>query len=89
MAVSIVTVVLKRIKCDKVLSTSFRALDAPHVELRPHHGPTTTRKYHSAPHKINPGMNLAILTIITLNKMVFLCTPGRLYRSSRYNSTHS
>jgi hypothetical protein len=89
MAVSIVTIVLKRIKYHKILSTSFRALDALHVELRPRHGPTIIRKYHSTPHKINPGMNLAILTITSLNTMLFLYTPGRLHRSSGYNSTHS
>jgi len=89
MAVSIVTVVLKRIKCDKTPSTRFRALDALHADLRPRHGPTIIRKYHSTPHKINPGMNLVILAITTLNTMMYLCTPGRLYRSSGYNSTHS
>jgi len=89
MAVNIVTVVLQRIKCDKILSTSFTTLDAPHVELRPRHGPTIIRTYHSAPHKINPGMNMAALIIITLNTIAFVCTPGRLYRSSGYNSTQS
>ena len=89
MLVSIVTALLNGIKCNKILSTSFRALDALHVECRPCHGPTIIRMYHSTPHKINSGMNLAILTLIALNTMVFLCTPGRLYRNSGYNSTHS
>ena len=61
MSVSIVTVVLKRIKCDKFFSTSFRALDTLQVELWPRHCPTITRKYYSTPHKIDPGMNMAIL----------------------------
>jgi len=61
MAASIVTVVLKRIKCDKILSTSFRALDALQVELRPRHEPTIIQKYYSTPHKVDPDMNMAIL----------------------------
>lgn len=61
MVVSIVTVVLKRIKCDKILSTSFRAVDALQIELRPRHGPTIIRNYYSTPHKTDPGMNMAIL----------------------------
>jgi hypothetical protein len=84
MAVSIVTVVLNRIKYDNILSTSFRALDAPHVELRPRHGPTIIRQDHSTLHKINSGMNLAILTTAALNTMLLLIRPGRLYRSSGF-----